>query len=260
MGRAEVGTPKYVANQMKAKGLQRLRWYCQPCEKQCRDENGFKCHTMSESHLRNILNISTASKSKIDEYSREFQSEFVRLLRASHGEKLINANRFYQEYIADKQHVHMNATRWSSLAQFVKYLGEMKICKVEESEKEGLCIAYIDNSAEAIERKEFLKKQREMDDHETQEKLLQRQIEKANKMKKVDDKEQDTDRFNLKRDSSEKVSIKPAITGSSAGVKKAPVKASNVFSSIKKSGKVTKPTQTLKKPQNAFERLMLQRK
>lgn len=29
MGRAEVGTPKYIANKMKSKGLQRLRWYCQ---------------------------------------------------------------------------------------------------------------------------------------------------------------------------------------------------------------------------------------
>jgi hypothetical protein len=25
-----------------AKGLQKLRWYCQMCQKQCRDENGFK--------------------------------------------------------------------------------------------------------------------------------------------------------------------------------------------------------------------------
>ena len=25
----------------------RLRWYCQMCQKQCRDENGFKCHRMS---------------------------------------------------------------------------------------------------------------------------------------------------------------------------------------------------------------------
>lgn len=29
MAKAEVGTPKYVANKMKSKGLQRLRWYCQ---------------------------------------------------------------------------------------------------------------------------------------------------------------------------------------------------------------------------------------
>lgn len=35
-------TPKAIANRIKAKGLQKLRWYCQMCEKQCRDENGFK--------------------------------------------------------------------------------------------------------------------------------------------------------------------------------------------------------------------------
>lgn len=45
MGKAEVGTPKWIGNKMKSKGLQKLRWYCQMCQKQCRDENGFKCHT-----------------------------------------------------------------------------------------------------------------------------------------------------------------------------------------------------------------------
>ncbi|KAF4452657.1 hypothetical protein F53441_4525 [Fusarium austroafricanum] len=55
MPKAEVGSTKFVANRMKAKGLQRLRWYCQPCEKQCRDANGFKQHCMSESHTRQML-------------------------------------------------------------------------------------------------------------------------------------------------------------------------------------------------------------
>ena len=48
MGKNDVGGPKWLANKMKSKGLQKLRWYCQMCAKQCRDENGFKCHTMSE--------------------------------------------------------------------------------------------------------------------------------------------------------------------------------------------------------------------
>lgn len=43
-GRAEKWTPKWLDNKMKAKGLQKLKWYCQMCQKQCRDENGFKCH------------------------------------------------------------------------------------------------------------------------------------------------------------------------------------------------------------------------
>lgn len=31
-------TPKAIANKIKSKGLQKLRWYCQMCQKQCRDE------------------------------------------------------------------------------------------------------------------------------------------------------------------------------------------------------------------------------
>ena len=31
-------TPKAISNRIKSKGMQKLRWYCQSCEKQCRDE------------------------------------------------------------------------------------------------------------------------------------------------------------------------------------------------------------------------------
>ena len=78
--RAEVGTPKYLANAMKSKGLQRLRWYCQVCQKQCRDENGFKCHTQSEGHLRQMLVVGESAGKHIHDYSMQFQSEFVALL------------------------------------------------------------------------------------------------------------------------------------------------------------------------------------
>lgn len=47
-------TPKAIGNRIKAKGLQKLRWYCEMCQKQCRDENGFKCHQTSEGHLRQM--------------------------------------------------------------------------------------------------------------------------------------------------------------------------------------------------------------
>jgi DNA/RNA-binding protein KIN17 len=65
---------------MKSKGLQRLRWYCQVCEKQCRDENGFKCHAQSESHLRQMLVVGENAGRHIADYSRQFQSDFVALL------------------------------------------------------------------------------------------------------------------------------------------------------------------------------------
>ncbi len=47
--------PAQIANRIKAKGLQKLRWYCQMCGKQCRDENGFKCHLSSDSHQRQMM-------------------------------------------------------------------------------------------------------------------------------------------------------------------------------------------------------------
>ena len=40
MGKEKAGflTPKAISNRIKAKGLQKLRWYCEMCQKQCRDE------------------------------------------------------------------------------------------------------------------------------------------------------------------------------------------------------------------------------
>ena len=44
MGKEKAGplTPKGISNRIKAKGLQKLRWYCQMCQKQCRDEVNIK--------------------------------------------------------------------------------------------------------------------------------------------------------------------------------------------------------------------------
>lgn len=186
MGKAEVGTPKYVANKMKAKGLQKLKWYCQVCEKQCRDENGFKCHTQSESHLRQILVAGENFNGKISEYSRDFQNDFIRLLKSAHQEKLINVNRFYQEYIANKNHIHMNATKWATLSQFAKHLDEIGLCRVEETEKDGLCIAWIDNSPRALEIKNTLSKKKDDESEDNvQEHILQKQISAAIKQKAI---------------------------------------------------------------------------
>jgi hypothetical protein len=65
---------------MKSKGLQKLRWYCQVCEKQCRDENGFKCHMQSEGHLRQMLVVGESAGRHIHDYSMQFQHDFVQLL------------------------------------------------------------------------------------------------------------------------------------------------------------------------------------
>lgn len=153
MGKAEAGSTKWVANKMKSKGLQRLRWWCEICQKQCRDANGFKCHVQSESHVRQMQVVGEDPRKYINNFSNDFQRDFVNLLRTAHGEKWISGNRFYNEYIRDKEHVHMNATKWSSLTEFTKHLGREGICHVKEDEKDGLMIAWRDTSAAAVTRR-----------------------------------------------------------------------------------------------------------
>lgn len=55
----------------------------------------------------------------IDEYSREFETTFFDLLRRKYTGKLVLANKVYQDYITDKEATHMNATKWTTLTEFV---------------------------------------------------------------------------------------------------------------------------------------------
>ncbi|KAH7885474.1 domain of Kin17 curved DNA-binding protein-domain-containing protein [Phlebopus sp. FC_14] len=242
MPRAEVGTPKYLANKMKSKGLQRLRWYCQVCQKQCRDENGFKCHAQSEGHLRQMLVVGEHAGKHIADFSSQFQHDFVQLLSRRFGTKRVFANRVYQEFIQDKNHLHMNATRWVTLTEFVKYLGRAGIARVDETEK-GWFVAWIDNSPNALAKQEAsLKKERATTSDEQRERvLIAEQIERA---KEQADSEGSgsasppAEEQGLKRDvGAEKVvlslSAKPAIATSSdaaapasAGLKLNPLKPS----------------------------------
>ncbi|KMU84920.1 KIN17 protein [Coccidioides immitis H538.4] len=184
MPRAEVGSTKFISNKLKSKGLQRLRWYCQVCQRQMRDENGFKCHTQSESHVRQMLLVGEDPKKYIQGYSNDFLRDFIQLLRTSHGEKQVHINHFYQEYIANKEHIHMNATKWSSLTEFAKYLGREGICRVEEGEK-GIFISWIDNSPEALRRQDAIRKRERQDrgDEEREKKLIEDQIKRAQRDK-----------------------------------------------------------------------------
>jgi DNA/RNA-binding protein KIN17 len=70
-----------IANRIKSKGLQKLRWYCQLCQKQCRDENGFKCHQMSEGHRRQMEVFGQNPDRVVEGYSEEFERSFLDHLR-----------------------------------------------------------------------------------------------------------------------------------------------------------------------------------
>ncbi|XP_043251394.1 DNA/RNA-binding protein KIN17 [Colletes gigas] len=180
MGKHEVGTPKYIANKIKAKGLQKLRWYCQMCQKQCRDENGFKCHTMSESHHRQLLLFADNASRYMDQFSREFSHGYLNLLKRQFGTRRVPANRVYQEYISDRGHIHMNATIWITLTAFVKWLGRSGQCVVDETEK-GWYVTYIDRDPEtlAAQEKKAKKQKMDKDDEERMMEFIEKQVEKG---------------------------------------------------------------------------------
>lgn len=82
MGKNEFLTPKAIANRIKAKGLQKLKWYCQMCQKQCRDENGFKCHCLSDGHQRQMQVLGDNPERFIDGFSEEFERDLWSILNA----------------------------------------------------------------------------------------------------------------------------------------------------------------------------------
>lgn len=51
------------------------------CEKQCRDENGFKCHQTSEAHLRQMAVYRENSDDLMEQFSKEFEQAFLDTLR-----------------------------------------------------------------------------------------------------------------------------------------------------------------------------------
>jgi len=202
---------------MKSKGLQRLRWYCQVCEKQCRDENGFKCHAMSEGHLRQMLVVGESAGRHIADYSQQFKVEFLLLLSRRWGTKRVKSNTVYQEYISDKNHIHMNATRWVTLTEFCKYLGREGIAHVDETEK-GWFISWVDNSPKALAKQAAAQKKErmDMDDEEKERRLIEEQIQRAKVTEEDKDKgegssseaeEKDKDAGDFKREEGQVIKL-----------------------------------------------------
>ncbi|CAM9004023.1 unnamed protein product [Rhodiola kirilowii] len=183
MGKNDFLTPKAIANRIKAKGLQKLRWYCQMCQKQCRDENGFKCHCMSESHQRQMEVFGQNPNRIVDGYSEEFETEFLEHMKRSHRFSRVAATVVYNEYINDRHHIHMNSTQWLTLTDFVKYLGRTGKCKVDETPK-GWFMTYIDRDSETLFKEKLKNKRLKSDivEEEKMEREIQKQIDKAEKL------------------------------------------------------------------------------
>lgn len=112
--------------------LHKQKFYCQICEKACKDENGFKVHCKTPGHVNKMKVLSEDSDFYINSYSRQFEDEFLRFLRLKgmSGDTFCSSN-LYQDFIKETpNHVHLNATRWTKLTNFLYSLeakGYLKI-------------------------------------------------------------------------------------------------------------------------------------
>lgn len=163
----------------------------------------------SESHQRQLLLFADNSRTYLGEFSYEFEKCFLQLLKRQFGTKRVHANIVYQEYIRDRNHTHMNATRWTSLTGFCRYLGRTGKVIADETEK-GWFITYIDRDPETIERQEALAKKQKMDkdDQERMMSHISKQVERA---KHDDDQDEESKFTELKRENpEEKIQIQLA--------------------------------------------------
>jgi DNA/RNA-binding protein KIN17 len=113
-------------------------------------------------------------------------------LRRSFGTKRVLANTVYCEYIKDRDHVHLNATRWVAVAGYVRWLGSqgkefilinfilefsLGLCEIEQTEK-GWYITLIDKDPDSVRREmDTEKKERmDLDDEQRRQKLIAEQV------------------------------------------------------------------------------------
>ncbi|KAG2441697.1 hypothetical protein HXX76_003313 [Chlamydomonas incerta] len=143
-------------------------------------------------------------------YSEEFESMFMEHLKRAHPFSRVLAKNVYNEYIMDRHHVHMNATRWLTLTEFVKYLGKSGQCKVDETEK-GWYITLIhkDPKMQLEEERRNKRTDAEREDEERHMAQLHEQIERAKRARLdkgeplSEDEEVDEEAHVLQRDENE---------------------------------------------------------
>ncbi|CAD8096324.1 unnamed protein product [Paramecium sonneborni] len=100
----------------------KLKFFCQMCRKQCYDENGFRCHLNSGHHMKMMRLYNEDPENYIEQFSQEFETAFMEILKEKYKEQKIGSNKVYEEMIRKVDHVHLNGTKWTKLTDFIQYL------------------------------------------------------------------------------------------------------------------------------------------
>jgi DNA/RNA-binding protein KIN17 len=122
-------------------GLKKLKFYCELCSRQCGNENGFNCHLKTEAHLRQVALFAEDPNKRVAAYSDKFRAGFMAVLTGRYLTATVEPNRVYNEYIRDRGHTHMTATKWVTLTGFVYSLSDDGLVELVDVDTtpEGMC-------------------------------------------------------------------------------------------------------------------------
>lgn len=138
-----------------SKAMSRREWIQVPCTVRIPSEANAcgrrECWSAYQRLLWSVpVGVCHSLVAEVSTWSKHPQTgKLTKCMFCRFGTKRVHANRVYQEFIQDKHHLHMNATRWVTLSEFVKHLGRSGIARVDETEK-GWFLAWIDNSPKAL--------------------------------------------------------------------------------------------------------------
>ena len=138
---------KIIAKKAKYGPLQKLKWYCEICRHQSNDEQSYRQHVQSERHRMMMTHFRANSASIIKNNSAAFESTFMDVLRRRFPNREVPANIVYTQVIRDKNHVHMNSTRWESVHGFCCHLERTGKITMRMTER-GPMIRYVNREAE----------------------------------------------------------------------------------------------------------------
>ena len=128
-------------------------------------------------------------------------------MRTCYSSKTVSANRVYKDYISDRNHVHMNATRWATLTAFCNHLAKKGLILIEgPDDNNSVLIKYVDVSPDAVSSrsKENKREKMEEDEQNEEKKLISQQMKMANSVAR----EQTFDIKPLEKTGNEKITLK----------------------------------------------------
>ncbi|KNC50670.1 HsKin17 protein [Thecamonas trahens ATCC 50062] len=128
----------------KRRGLRKIKFYCQMCEKECSDRNGFEAHSRSAGHLAKMELFAANPEKYLAMFSDQFEADFMELVKSRHRGRKVLVNYVHNEYVQDRSHVRLNGTRWKTLDEFAQHLSSKGIVELSYDDDGNPYIKYID--------------------------------------------------------------------------------------------------------------------